>query len=173
MFLYLFLLFNNCPKWQSSDMYTNIPSVKPLFQWIVLLLNQTAGHQLSRLHVQQSEQITKTAKMYCSSSCAEQLMIMHHFGAQECMCYSHKCKQNNNLGALCFFSGGFAFVYEAQDMSSGKDYALKVRHRWTHWGHSTCCLIHVEPLSLCACSFFLSFIHSFTCTRHGNGMECK
>lgn len=24
-------------------------------------------------------------------------------------------------------TGGFAFVYEAQDMSSGKDYALKVR----------------------------------------------
>lgn len=29
--------------------------------------------------------------------------------------------------SLFFFSGGFAFVYEAQDMSSGKDYALKVR----------------------------------------------
>lgn len=26
-----------------------------------------------------------------------------------------------------FVSGGFAFVYEAQDMSGGKDYALKVR----------------------------------------------
>lgn len=27
---------------------------------------------------------------------------------------------------LFCFSGGFAFVYEAQDLGSGKDYALKV-----------------------------------------------
>ena len=35
------------------------------------------------------------------------------------------------LNDILFFSlsGGFAFVYEAQDMSSGKDYALKVRKR--------------------------------------------
>jgi serine/threonine protein kinase len=25
-----------------------------------------------------------------------------------------------------FFSGGFAFVYEAQDLGSGREYALKV-----------------------------------------------
>ena len=40
------------------------------------------------------------------------------------------------------FSGGFAFVYEAQDMSSGKDYALKVRSRCTHtankWSMNEC-----------------------------------
>lgn len=35
------------------------------------------------------------------------------------------------------FSGGFAFVYEAQDMSSGKDYALKVRFRCSLWEHFT------------------------------------
>jgi len=28
---------------------------------------------------------------------------------------------------ICLFIGGFAFVYEAQDLGSGKDYALKVR----------------------------------------------
>lgn len=33
--------------------------------------------------------------------------------------------------SLSLFSGGFAFVYEAQDMSSGKDYALKVRWKYT------------------------------------------
>lgn len=33
---------------------------------------------------------------------------------------------NDMLVALSFLSGGFAFVYEAQDMSGGKDYALKV-----------------------------------------------
>lgn len=28
---------------------------------------------------------------------------------------------------MCFLVGGFAFVYEAQDLGSGKDYALKVK----------------------------------------------
>ncbi len=32
----------------------------------------------------------------------------------------------NTAVSLSFSSGGFAFVYEAQDMSGGKDYALKV-----------------------------------------------
>lgn len=45
-----------------------------------------------------------------------------------------------------FFPGGFAFVYEAQDMSSGKDYALKVRHRCTHWGNTTFLCLHAELL---------------------------
>lgn len=34
---------------------------------------------------------------------------------------------------LVFFLGGFAFVYEAQDMSGGKDYALKVRQMQWFW----------------------------------------
>lgn len=31
------------------------------------------------------------------------------------------------IDLMCFLVGGFAFVYEAQDLGSGKDYALKVK----------------------------------------------
>lgn len=50
---------------------------------------------------------------------------------------------NANDMLSLFFSGGFAFVYEAQDMSSGKDYALKVTKSWisTCYSHS---ILHIK-----------------------------
>ena len=35
-------------------------------------------------------------------------------------------KQTKIVNLLCYFSGGFAFVFVAQDNTSGKEYALKV-----------------------------------------------
>jgi len=50
------------------------------------------------------------------------MTIMH-----ERACTVHVRVITSCLPSVSVSSGGFAFVYEAQDVSGGKDYALKVR----------------------------------------------
>lgn len=151
-------------SWKQSDMYKYTKCEA------FVSMNSTTFEPNSRSSVKPIARTTIRANYKNCKKCIAALPALNNWrlciiSELKSACAIHinviTIKQNNNLGALCFFSGGFAFVYEAQDMSSGKDYALKVRHKWTHWGHSPCCLIHVEPLSVCACSFFHSFTHLY------------
>ena len=53
-------------------------------------------------------------------------LLQFLFGALRVKSINIRLKQTDIVNVLCYFSGGFAFVFVAQDNTSGKEYALKV-----------------------------------------------
>lgn len=95
--------------------------------WLFSALNNEEGVIILRL------KMTPVISLRVSRCQAQMIRSnsMLPFGSSYCYdnIYLSKCEQSYSLilsGFFLLISGGFAFVYVAQDVTTGKDYALKV-----------------------------------------------